>query len=224
MTDVSPDVMKRMALGRTGGDDAARRAVGQREFLCGWLQATRNPFFCFEQALIAFSFSQKFLAFRSRLIFFRRLNFSGDRLIQFIERPMRYWFPAHAGFLAVADQNPSFTGCPTFTRQLTKLMRKKKNLSIISAGQLPPFHCDDPRPMGFPALANVTGLCAAAVPAFYKFNVVGIVDMLGDLPEVGRFHADAYRVLTLERHPDSTQQNPIQAVIGQFIAWTAGAI
>jgi hypothetical protein len=151
------------------------------------------------------------------LIFFRRFNFSGDRLIQFIERPMRYWFPAHAGFLAVADQNPSFTGCPTFTRQLTKLMRKKKNLSIISAGQLPPFHCDDPRPMGFPALANVTGLCAAAVPAFYKFNVVGIVDMLGDLPEVGRFHADAYRVLTLERHPDSTQRNPIQAVIGQFI-------
>jgi hypothetical protein len=62
------------------------------------VQATRNPFFCFEQALVALSFSQKFLAFRARLIFFRRLNFSGDRLIQFIDGPMRYWFPAHAAF------------------------------------------------------------------------------------------------------------------------------
>jgi hypothetical protein len=35
---------------------------------------------------------------------------------------MRYWLPAHDGFLAVADHNPSFTGCPTFTRQLIKLM------------------------------------------------------------------------------------------------------
>jgi hypothetical protein len=96
------------------------------EISCGWLQATRNPFFCFEQALIALSFSQKFLAFRSRFIFSSCLNFSGDRLIQFIDGPMRYWFPAHTGFLAVADQNPSFTGCPTFIRQLTKLMPKRK--------------------------------------------------------------------------------------------------
>jgi hypothetical protein len=99
--------------------------------------------FASSRLLIALSFSQKFLAFRSRLIFFRRLNFSGDRLIQFIDGPMRYWLPAHGGFFSpVADQNPSFTGCPTFTRQLTKLMPKKKNLSIVSAGQLPPFHCD----------------------------------------------------------------------------------
>src|SRR5258708_15173249 len=86
------------------------------KILCGWLQATRNPFFCFEQALVALSFSQKFLAFRSRLIFFGRLNLSGDRLIQFVDGPMRCWLPAHDGFLAVADHNPSFTGCPTFTR------------------------------------------------------------------------------------------------------------
>ena len=98
------------------------RQTKQKGKLCGWLQASRNPFFCFEQALVALSFSQKFLAFPSRLMFFRRLNFSGDRLIQFIDSPMRYWFPAHVGFLAVADHNPSFTGCPTFTRQLTKLM------------------------------------------------------------------------------------------------------
>jgi hypothetical protein len=32
------------------------------------------------------------------LIFFRRLNFSGDRLIQFIDGPVRYWLPAHGGF------------------------------------------------------------------------------------------------------------------------------
>jgi hypothetical protein len=116
--------------------------------LCGRLQATRNPFFCFEQALIALSFSQKFLAFRSRLIVFCRLNFSGDRLTQFVDGPMRCWFPTHRGFLAVADQNPSFTGCPTFTRQLPQ----KENLSIVSVRQLPAFHCDE-RPMGFPDLA-----------------------------------------------------------------------
>jgi hypothetical protein len=48
--------------------------------------------------LIALSFSQKFLTFLSRVIFFRRLNFSGDRLIQFIDGPVRYWLPAHGGF------------------------------------------------------------------------------------------------------------------------------
>ena len=121
---------------------ALYRGWDKGEILCGWLQGARNPFFCFKQTLIALSFSQKFLAFRSRLIFFRRINFSGDCLFQFIDGPMRHWFPAHAGFLAVADQNPLFTGCPTFTRQLTKLMPKRKNLSIVSAGQLPPFHCD----------------------------------------------------------------------------------
>jgi hypothetical protein len=42
---------------------------------CGWLQASRNPFFCFEQALVALCFSPKILAFRSRLMFFCRLNF-----------------------------------------------------------------------------------------------------------------------------------------------------
>src|SRR5260370_29047874 len=41
--------------------------------LCRWLQAIRNPLFCFEQALIALCVSQKFLAFRSRLMFFRRI-------------------------------------------------------------------------------------------------------------------------------------------------------
>jgi hypothetical protein len=128
-----------LSLDRRGGriGDRSRGPLGalyrgsdKGEILCGWLQATRNPFFCFEQDLVALSFSQKFLAFRSRLIFFRRFNFSGDRLFQFIDGPMRYWVPAHAGFLAVADQNPSFTGCPTFSRQRTKLMRKRKNLSI----------------------------------------------------------------------------------------------
>jgi hypothetical protein len=104
--------------------------VEQRGNLCGWLQVTRNPFLCFEQALIALSFSQKFLTFRSRLIFFSRLNFSGDRLIQFIDGPVRYWLPAHGGILAVANYNTSSTGCPTFTRQRTKLNAQKKNLSI----------------------------------------------------------------------------------------------
>ena len=56
-------------------------AVDDREqALCGWLQVARNPFFCFEQALIALCVSQEFLAFRSRLMFLRRLQFSRDRL------------------------------------------------------------------------------------------------------------------------------------------------
>jgi hypothetical protein len=54
--------------------------------------------FCFEEGLIPPSFLQKLLAFRSRLIFFCRLNFSGDRLIQFIDGPLRYWLPADAAF------------------------------------------------------------------------------------------------------------------------------
>ena len=96
--------------------------VGQRGNLRWMAPSHSKSIFCFEQALVALSFSQKFLAFRSRLIFFRRLNLSGDRLIQFVDGPIRYWLPAHDGFLAVADHNPSFTGCPTFTRQLAKLM------------------------------------------------------------------------------------------------------
>jgi hypothetical protein len=69
--------------------------------------------FCFEQGLIPLCFPQKFLAFRSRLIFFCRLNFSGDRLIQFIDGPLRTGFLLMRPFLAVADQNSSFTGCFT---------------------------------------------------------------------------------------------------------------
>src|SRR5450759_879462 len=52
------------------------------------LRATRNPFFDFEQILIALSFPQKFLAFRSRLIFFCRLKFSDNGLFQFVDGPM----------------------------------------------------------------------------------------------------------------------------------------
>jgi hypothetical protein len=118
-------------------------------------------------------------------MFFRRLNFSGDRLIQFIDGPMRYWFPAHVGFLAVADHNPSFTGCPTFTRQLTKLMPKRKICPSFLLGDGHRFIATDPRPMGFPDLANARALCAAAVRGLlYNFNVAGIVDMLGDLRKI----------------------------------------
>ena len=113
--------------------------IGGSKILRGRRQTTGNPFFCFEQALIAFSFSQKFLAFRSRFIFFCRLNFSGDRLIQFIDGPMRNWLSAHDGFLAVADKKCTFTGCPTFTRQKRNVRSRVKICLSDSAGQLPPF-------------------------------------------------------------------------------------
>jgi hypothetical protein len=67
---------------------------------------------------------------------------------------MRYWLPAHAGFLAVADQNPSFTGCPTFTRQLTKLMPKRKICLSFLLGNCHDFIATDARAMGFPNLAS----------------------------------------------------------------------
>jgi hypothetical protein len=73
---------------------------------------------------------------------------------------MRYWLPAHAGFLAVADQNPSFTGCPTFTRQP---MPKRKICLSFLLGNCHHFIATDPRPMGFPDLASAPALCAAAL-------------------------------------------------------------
>src|SRR6202022_5003496 len=63
-------------------------------------------------------------------------------------------------FLAVADQNPSFTGCPTFTRQL---MPKRKICLSFLLGNCHHFIATDPRPMGFPDLASAPALCAAAL-------------------------------------------------------------
>jgi hypothetical protein len=85
--------------------------------LGGWLQFGRNRFFRFEQTLIALGLSQKLLAFRPRLIFFCRLKFADDDLVQLFDGPMRYRFPAHGPIetlILVLDQStlvPYFYGC-----------------------------------------------------------------------------------------------------------------
>ncbi len=66
--------------------------------------------------LIAPGLSQKLLAFRTRLIFFCRLKFSDDDLVQLVDGPMRYGFPAHGPIetlILVLDQStlvPYFYG------------------------------------------------------------------------------------------------------------------
>jgi hypothetical protein len=85
--------------------------------LGGWLQFGRNRFFRFEQILIALGLSQKLLAFRTRLIFFCRLKFADDDLVQLVDGPMRYGFPAHGPIktlILVLDQStlvPYFYWC-----------------------------------------------------------------------------------------------------------------
>ena len=85
--------------------------------LGGWLQFGRNRFFRFEQTLIALGLSQKLLAFRTRSIFFCRLKFADDDLVQLLDGPMRYGFPAHGPtktLILVLDQStlvPYFYGC-----------------------------------------------------------------------------------------------------------------
>ena len=85
--------------------------------LGGWLQFGRNRFFRFEQILIALGLSQKLLAFRTRLIFFGRLKFADDDLVQLVDGPMRYGFPAHGPIktlILVLDQStlvPYFYWC-----------------------------------------------------------------------------------------------------------------
>ena len=85
--------------------------------LGGWLQFGRNRFFRFEQILIALGLSQKLLAFRARLIFFCRLKFADDDLVQLLDGPMRYGLPAHGPtktLILVLDQSalvPYFYGC-----------------------------------------------------------------------------------------------------------------
>jgi hypothetical protein len=84
--------------------------------LGGCLQFGRKRFFRFEQTLIAPGLSQKLLAFRTRLIFFGRLKFSDDDLVQLVDGPMRYGFPAHGPIetlILVLDQStlvPYFYG------------------------------------------------------------------------------------------------------------------
>ena len=84
--------------------------------LGGCLQFGRKRFFRFEQTLIAPGLSQKLLAFRTRLIFFCRLKFSDDDLVQLVDGPMRYGFPAHGPIktlILVLDQStlvPYFYG------------------------------------------------------------------------------------------------------------------
>ena len=84
--------------------------------LGGWLQFGRNRFFRFEQTLIALGLSQKLLAFRTRLIFFCRLKFADDDLVQLLDGPMRYGLPAHGPtktLILVLDQSalvPYFYG------------------------------------------------------------------------------------------------------------------
>jgi hypothetical protein len=76
----------------------------------------RNRFLRFEQTLIALGLSQKLLAFRTRLIFFGRLKFAGDDLVQLVDGPMRYRLPAHGPIktpILVLDQStpvPYFYG------------------------------------------------------------------------------------------------------------------
>ena len=91
--------------------------------LGGWLQFARNRFFRFEQILIALGLSQKLLAFRTRLIFLCRLKFADDDLVQLLDGPMRYGFPAHGlieTLILVLEQStlvPYFYGCdPCFLR------------------------------------------------------------------------------------------------------------
>jgi hypothetical protein len=85
--------------------------------LGGCLQFGRKRFFRFEQTLIAPGLSQKLLAFRARLIFFCRLKFADDDLVQLFDGPMRYGFPAHGPIetlILVLDQStfvPYFYGC-----------------------------------------------------------------------------------------------------------------
>jgi len=84
--------------------------------LGGWLEFGRNRFFRFEQTLIALGLPQKLLAFRTRLIFFCRLKFAEDDLVQLLDGPMRYGLPAHGPIetlILVLDQSTlvrTFTG------------------------------------------------------------------------------------------------------------------
>ena len=66
--------------------------------------------------MIALGLSQKLLAFRTRLIFFCRLKFADDDLVQLLDGPMRRGLPAHGSIetlILVVDQStrvPYFYG------------------------------------------------------------------------------------------------------------------
>ena len=66
--------------------------------------------------MIALGLSQKLLAFRTRLIFFCRLKFADDDLVQLLDGPMRHGLPAHGlieTLILVLDQStpvPYFYG------------------------------------------------------------------------------------------------------------------
>jgi hypothetical protein len=98
------------------GDPMSTARLGRVD-LGGWLQFGRKRFFRVEQILIALGLSQKLLAFRTRLIFFCRLKFADDDLVQLFDGPMRYRFPAHGPIetlILVLDQStlvPYFYGC-----------------------------------------------------------------------------------------------------------------